>query len=139
MRSFETPHVTEITWEEYMSRRRPATHNDHHTFYFRRNYRRDYEKRFRNHRGLIIREFEVEAHKELHHDLFYGPPKPNKTQMQEVVQMLDGIKDRSNPLWGVLATQAYFESQTDERSQVIAEHLTQQLGYVVLKGATCES
>jgi hypothetical protein len=100
------------------------------------------EKRFRNNRGLIIK-MDVQAHRDLHHELFYGPPKPTRSQMHELVDILDSTpREQRLGTWGIEAAIQYFYEQAEThtspriagRSERIGNHLTKQLGFIAVEG-----
>lgn len=110
--------------------------NEHHLWYFRRRYKTEVEKKLRSHRGFVI-PVNVLDHRDLHANLFEGPPKPNKPQAEGLLQRVGGFVVAEG------ARTAYIEQAVDffyghadnqgdmgDNALDIALHLEQQLIYI---------
>lgn len=123
-----------------MARKAEPLVSRHHIFFERAWYRKQYEREFRCHRGLIIPMPHLE-HKALHADV-EAPPKPLPYQIREATKVLDSVpyKERDMPLWGVLAVKDYFDREADHhglkesgvRARQVCENIERQLGYLAL-------
>ena len=123
----------------------PSEINTHHTSYFKKLYKKRYEKQFRNTPGLIV-PTAVPVHNHLHYELFNGPPKPSKAEMGDLIDYLDDVHPsmKTDRFWGMEATQRFFiiqefdnEEETD-RYQETRQHIAKQMGILSRKSAGIE-
>lgn len=110
--------------------------NEHHIWYFRRLYKSEFEKNLRYHRGFVI-PINVLDHRDLHANLFMGPPKPNKPQIYGLLQSIGefALEEGARTAYVERAVD-FFNGHADNPSHMgdnaleIASHLEQQLIYI---------
>jgi hypothetical protein len=104
--------------------------NRHHLFFPEVDYPGVFQRRFRNHEGLVIPVLKT-AHKDLH-DLIYAPLKPTREMMQDCVEILDQADLsvlEANPLFALNAIVNYLDiyklddNKLADRAQKIQSHL----------------
>lgn len=110
--------------------------NEHHIWYQRRNYKTGFEKNLRYHRGFVI-PISILDHRELHANLFLGPPKPNKPQIEGLLQSLGVFTPVSGGRTAHIEQAIeFFDGHIDNQGDMgdnaleIASHLESQLIYI---------
>ncbi len=116
--------------------------NRHHLFFQKASYKGTFQRRFRNHEGLVIPVLKT-AHKELH-NVLGPPPKPTSDMMEGCLEVLS--QDLSeldvNPFYALNAVVNYlgvYKERTDDISLAIhAERIQRHLGFqaVILSNNT---
>lgn len=123
----------------------PEQISKHHAYYQRSLYRKPHEKKFRNTPGLVV-PTAIPVHNFLHQCLFYGPPKPPKEEMHEMIDYLDDVHPsmKTDRFWGLEAAQKYTiikefdnEAETD-RYEATRLHLARQIGILSRKSTGVE-
>lgn len=118
----------------------PKEFNVHHTWYWKSDYKKRYEKQFRNYLGFLI-PTPVSNHRMVHRELFLGAPKPPRDEMGDCLDYLDDIhpSQKTDRFWGVEGAQRFFiikefenEAETD-RYQETRLHLSRQIGILTRK------
>lgn len=126
--------------------RLPTEINSHHLWYQRSQYRKCHEKRFRNTPGFVV-PTTVPVHNQLHAELFYGPPKPKKNEMADLVDYVEGDVHPSlkvDRFWGAEAAMKFFiiqefdNEEYTERYQATRTHLARQIGILSRKSTGVE-
>lgn len=101
--------------------------NDHHFFYEKRWYK---QRPFQALRNLVVaRSVLVIPHNELHANL--DPPlQPSRPLAHGIINHLNG-RELNHPLDGAFETVDYLHKIGNAETLMIAEHLTEQLNYLV--------
>src|SRR5665213_782898 len=84
--------------------------NRHHLFFPEVDYHGEFQKRFRNHEGLVVPVLRT-AHTDLH-DLIYAPIKPTREMMADCIEILDHADLsalETNPLFALNAVANYLD------------------------------
>jgi len=107
--------------------------NRHHLFFQKDSYKGTFQRKFRNHEGLVIPVLKS-AHKELH-SILSPPPKPTPDMMEGCLEVLsqDLTELETNPFYALEAVVNYldiYRQQIDDLSLAThAERIKRHLGF----------
>lgn len=118
----------------------PLEIDTHHLFYHKSEYKKRYEKQFRNSVGFLIPTV-LANHRMLHRELYNGVPKFTKDEMGDCLDYLDEThpSQKTNRFWGAEAVQRFtiikeFDNEADiPRYQETRDHIALQIGILSRK------
>lgn len=110
--------------------------NRHHVWFEKRDYRKRSEREFRNYKGFVIPDTQIDVHNYLHAEV-EPPEKPYRDEMLGILALCadrDEYDHSDNPFWAMESAMAYYvgrevDSPNDaEHCRAIRFNLAQQIG-----------